>query len=94
MILYFLYKNKKPITDEKIIEFHEKKYPISQMHEPRISETKDQKSIDIVKLNSLLSSDILPGVTKLIENTQDDGHIATDPQAHPNVPNHIIKVAV
>ena len=94
MILYFLYKKKKPITDEKITEFNETKYPISQMHEPRISETKDQKSIDIVKLNSLLSSDILPVVTKLIENTQDDGHIATDPQARPNVPNHIIEVAV
>ncbi|GJW89310.1 SWEET sugar transporter [Tanacetum coccineum] len=94
MILYFLYKNKKPITDEKIIEFDKKKIPVAQMHEQRISETKDQKSIDIVKLSSLLNSDILPAVTKLKENTQDAGHIATNPQAHPNVPNHIIEAAV
>nr|GEW03564.1 SWEET sugar transporter [Tanacetum cinerariifolium] len=94
MILYFLYKNKKPISNKQIIEFDEKKCAISEIHEEKISETKDHKSIDIVKLSKLLSSDILPAVSKLTENTHDAGHIITDPQAHPNVPNHIIEVAV
>ncbi|GKB61922.1 SWEET sugar transporter, partial [Tanacetum coccineum] len=93
MILYFLYKNKKPISNKHITEFDEKKCTISEIHEEKISETKDHKSIDIVKLSKLLSSDMLPAVTKLTENTHDAGHIITDPQARPNVPNHIIEVA-
>ncbi|KAM0004546.1 putative SWEET sugar transporter [Helianthus debilis subsp. tardiflorus] len=92
MILYYMYKNKKPISNEKIIEFEAKKYPIGEMEGKRFQETVDHKTIDVVKLTTLISSDILPVVTKLKENGHDAGQVAGEPQAHPNVPNHIIEV--
>ncbi|PWA54513.1 SWEET sugar transporter [Artemisia annua] len=55
----------------------------------KISEIKDHKLIDIVKLSKLLSYGILPVVAKLEENKHDAGHIATDSQVHPNVQNHM-----
>ncbi|KAI3806961.1 hypothetical protein L1987_22881 [Smallanthus sonchifolius] len=39
IILYFVYKNKKPVIDDKIIEFKEK---MSEMDEPRVPGGKDQ----------------------------------------------------
>lgn len=62
------------------------------MHHKNISEIKDRKLIDIVKLSKLLSYGILPAVAKLKENKHDAGHIATDPQVHPNVQNHIFEI--
>ncbi|KAI3759523.1 hypothetical protein L6452_07407 [Arctium lappa] len=90
MILYFVYKNKKPITDEKISQNGEQKYTIGKTEERKVVEIKDHKTIDVVKFSALLSSDVLPAVAKLKENEHD----AVEPQARPNVPNHIIEVAV
>ncbi|KAI3759524.1 hypothetical protein L6452_07408 [Arctium lappa] len=90
MILYFVYKNKKPITDKKISQNGEQKYTIGKTEERKIVEIKDHKTIDVVKLSALFSSDVLPTVAKLKENEHD----VVEPQARPNVPNHIIEVAV
>ncbi|KAI3759519.1 hypothetical protein L6452_07405 [Arctium lappa] len=90
MILYFVYKNKKPITDEKISQNGEQKYTIGKTEERKVVEIKDHKTIDVVKLSALLSSDVLPAVAKLKENEHD----AVEPQAHPNVPNHVMEVVV
>ncbi|KAI7732192.1 hypothetical protein M8C21_033205 [Ambrosia artemisiifolia] len=75
MILYFMYKNKKPIANEKM------------------SELANHKTIEVVKLNALMCSDVLPVVAKLKENGHDASHVAVEPQARPNAPNHIIEVA-
>ncbi|MFS7910108.1 putative SWEET sugar transporter [Helianthus anomalus] len=45
IILYFVYKNKKPVIDEKIIEFKEK---MSEMDEPKVPKGKDQNTVDMV----------------------------------------------
>ncbi|XP_076898537.1 bidirectional sugar transporter N3-like [Bidens hawaiensis] len=91
MILYYMYKNKKPDSNEKMSEFEATKYPVSEMEEKKIQEI-DHKTIDVVKLSALISSDILPVVSKLKENGHGVGHVAIEPQARPNVPNHIIEV--
>ncbi|KAK1433953.1 hypothetical protein QVD17_10871 [Tagetes erecta] len=88
MILYYMYKNKKPIVNEKMSEFEAQKYPVSETQEKKIQETMDHKTLDVVKLSALISSDILPVVTKLKEN----GHDHVEAQGRPNVQNHIIKV--
>ncbi|KAI3761444.1 hypothetical protein L1987_51860 [Smallanthus sonchifolius] len=93
IILYFKYKNKKPIANEKISEFEAKKYPVSEMQEKKIPEIIDHKTIDVVKLSALMCCDVLPVVARLDENGHDAGHVAIEPQAHPGVPNHIIEVA-
>ncbi|KAI3737451.1 hypothetical protein L2E82_27454 [Cichorium intybus] len=61
IILYFVYKNRKPVINDKISEFKEK---MSEMDEPRVPEIKDQNAIDIVKLNAINRS----------ENTQNPHH--------------------
>ncbi|KAJ9536019.1 hypothetical protein OSB04_un000812 [Centaurea solstitialis] len=93
MILYFVYKNKKPITEEKITAIGEQKYTTSKVEEQKIPETIDYKTIDVVKLDALLSSDVLLAA-KLKESEHDVIPVAVEPQAHPNVPNHIIEVSV
>ncbi|KAJ9536136.1 hypothetical protein OSB04_un000690 [Centaurea solstitialis] len=93
MILYFVYKNKKPITEEKITAIGEQKYTTSKVEEQKIPETIDYKTIDVVKLDALLSSDVLLAA-KLKESEHDVILVAVEPQAHPNVPNHIIEVSV
>ncbi|XP_076904473.1 bidirectional sugar transporter SWEET14-like [Bidens hawaiensis] len=45
IILYFVYKNKKPVIDEKITEFKEK---MSELDEPRVPEGKGQNTINMV----------------------------------------------
>ncbi|KAM0034746.1 putative SWEET sugar transporter [Helianthus debilis subsp. tardiflorus] len=45
IILYFVYKNKKPVIDEKITEFKEK---MSEMDEPKVPKGKDQNTVDMV----------------------------------------------
>lgn len=91
MTLYFAYKNKTLITNEKVYDFEEKTYPISEMVEQEI---KDHKTIDVVKRSAVMCSDILPVVAKLKEKENDVGHVAVEPHAHTSVPNHIIEVAV
>ncbi|KVI06152.1 SWEET sugar transporter [Cynara cardunculus var. scolymus] len=96
MILYFVYKNKKPIINEKMSEKGEQKYTIGKMEEQKMVEVKDHKTIDVVKLSAnLLSPDVLPVVAKLKENEHDAVPVAVhEPEARPTVPNHIIEVAV
>ncbi|KVI06163.1 bidirectional sugar transporter SWEET10-like [Cynara cardunculus var. scolymus] len=91
MILYFVYKNKKPVTDEKISNFEAK---ISEMEEQKLPEYKNQKITDVVKLETLIHSDILPVAAKLNKNGCDQaGHVAVEPKAASYVPNHTIEVA-
>ncbi|KAI3499618.1 hypothetical protein L1887_35421 [Cichorium endivia] len=95
MILYFVYKNKKAISNGKIFEELEaEKYPISEMEEQKIPEIKDCKTIDVVKLSPLVCSDIVAVVSKLNEKGHGAGHVAVEPEAHTSVPNHIIEVPV
>ncbi|KAJ0458656.1 putative SWEET sugar transporter [Helianthus annuus] len=93
MILYFIYKNKKPVANEQASEVEAKKYPIREMEEKKIPKVTYHKTIDVMKLNALMCSDALPVVTRLSENGHDATQGAIEPQAHPNVPNHIIDVA-
>ncbi|KAK1407161.1 hypothetical protein QVD17_38772 [Tagetes erecta] len=88
MILYFVYKNKKPVSDEKVSTGLEIKTVATE--EPKIQENKDQEIIDVVKLSAALMSSI-PVVAKLNENknTIVDDHLVLE----PHVPNHTIEVA-
>nr|GEY08735.1 SWEET sugar transporter [Tanacetum cinerariifolium] len=86
MILYFVYKNEKPVMDEKISKFDQK---ISEMEEQKTPELKDQKIIDLVKLNAYLHAEILPVAAK---NANNYGHVAVESQVLQNMPNHTIKV--
>ncbi|PWA92378.1 SWEET sugar transporter [Artemisia annua] len=81
MILYFVYKNKKPVTNEKISSFEAK---ISAMEEQTIPNINDHKVIDVVKLNALISSDTLPEVTKLNKNKEVPNHMDVKPQTMPH----------
>ncbi|KAJ9559544.1 hypothetical protein OSB04_004704 [Centaurea solstitialis] len=58
MILYFIYKNKKPVINDKITEFKER----MSMDEPRgvVPDIKGQNTIDMVKLNALIASENVP----------------------------------
>ena len=91
MILYFVYKNKKPVIDEKISDFEEK---ISEMEEQKISNQKDQKMSEVEKVNALICSAILPIVAKRKGKEHDDVHAVTESEVHPIVLNHNIKVIV
>ncbi|KAM0066319.1 putative SWEET sugar transporter [Helianthus debilis subsp. tardiflorus] len=57
IILYFVYKNKKPVIDDKVIDFKEK---VSEMDEASVPEVKDQHIVDMVKLNALIRSENVP----------------------------------
>ena len=80
MILYFVYKNKKPVIDEKISKFDQK---ITEMEEQKMPELKDQKIIDVVKLNAYLHA---------AKNANNFDHAAVESQVLQNMPNHTIKV--
>ncbi|KAI3759532.1 hypothetical protein L6452_07418 [Arctium lappa] len=86
MILYFVYKNKKPIIDEKTFKFEEK---VTKMEEQRIPEFNDTKSIDLVKLKGMMPVEILPGDEKYAHNAN---YVVVEPQALQNTPNHTIEV--
>ncbi|KAJ0643158.1 putative SWEET sugar transporter [Helianthus annuus] len=77
MILYLIYKNQKPVTHGKALEPESKKYSIREMEEEEIPEIKDHQTVDVVKFK---------------ENGHDATRVAIEPQAHPNMPNHIIEV--
>ncbi|KAF5757955.1 putative SWEET sugar transporter [Helianthus annuus] len=81
MILYYLYKNDKPITNIEEI--------ITKNGEQKIPEFKDQKVIDVVKLNALMQAEILPVVSK---NAHKLDHAALEPQALHKTQNHTIEV--
>ncbi|KAI3759527.1 hypothetical protein L6452_07412 [Arctium lappa] len=81
MILYFVYKNKKPITNEKISGFEEK---INEMEEQKVLEIKDHKIVDIVKLDNLMHYDIIPGVGKMNKNKDVLDHMDVQPRSLPN----------
>ncbi|XP_071710049.1 bidirectional sugar transporter NEC1-like [Rutidosis leptorrhynchoides] len=85
MILYFVYKNKKPVIDEKTI-FEQKIY---EMEPQKIAEVKDQKVIDVVKLNALLQAETLSVAAKK-PHTFD--HVAVEPQVVRDMPIHTINV--
>nr|XP_043636220.1 bidirectional sugar transporter SWEET9-like [Erigeron canadensis] len=78
IILYFIYKNKKPIIDDKITEFKER---MSSIDEPRVPEVKDHNTIDMVKLNALIRSEN-------VANNQNGGVVRS-----PIVANHTVEVA-
>ncbi|KAF5757969.1 putative SWEET sugar transporter [Helianthus annuus] len=86
IILYFMYKNKKPVIDEKISKLEVK---ITEMEEQKVPGLTDQKSIDVVKLEALLNTEDLPVVAK---NTHNFDHVAVEAQALGNMPTHTIKV--
>ncbi|KAI3777682.1 hypothetical protein L1987_47483 [Smallanthus sonchifolius] len=82
MILYLVYRNNKPVTNEKIVG--------AGKLEQKTPEFKGQKVVDIVlKLNDFKHADILPVVAK---NAHKFDHVATEPQALHKMPNHIIEV--
>nr|XP_043606623.1 bidirectional sugar transporter SWEET10-like [Erigeron canadensis] len=87
IILYFVYKNKKPVSDEKVSSGLEITKNI-ETEEIKTQEKKDQEIIDVVKLSTLMCS--IPVVAKLNEtnNVIDDRLVV-----QPHVPNHTIEVA-
>ncbi|XP_076898526.1 bidirectional sugar transporter N3-like [Bidens hawaiensis] len=92
IILYYKYRNNKPVSNKKMSEFEATKCPVSEMEERKIQEIVDHKIIDVAKLATLISADIIPVVTKHKETGHDAGHVALESQPRPNVPNHIIEV--
>ncbi|MFS7971427.1 putative SWEET sugar transporter [Helianthus anomalus] len=86
MILYYMYKNKKPVAGEKITTSEAKNSEMEQ----KIPEFKDQKIIDVVKLETLMHSDIPK--PKLHKNGYDAGHGDEKPKDPSNAPKHTIEV--
>ncbi|KAK1422400.1 hypothetical protein QVD17_25497 [Tagetes erecta] len=87
MILYAMYRNNKPVTNEKTVNTGE--MISTEMGDQKIPEFKDQKVIDVVKLNALINAEMLPVVAK---NTHKFDHAALEPQAIHKMPNHTIEV--
>lgn len=86
IVLYFVYKNKKPVSDEKVSALEIKTI---ETEGKKIPENKDQEIIDVVKFSALMCS--IPVVAKLNENNSVvvDDHLVVE----PHVPNHTIEVA-
>ncbi|KVI06158.1 bidirectional sugar transporter SWEET12-like [Cynara cardunculus var. scolymus] len=91
MILYFIYNNKKLVTDEKMANFEER---IKKMEEQKIPEPKEQKVvIDVKQQSALMCSNFLPNmVAKINKSGCEDDRVAIESQACRNVPNHTIEV--
>ncbi|KAI3766056.1 hypothetical protein L2E82_16105 [Cichorium intybus] len=85
MILYFVYKNKKPVIDEKIYKCEEK---VTELAEQKLPEYRDQKIIDVVKLKTSLDADTRPVFP---ENAHDTNQASFEPQALHNVPSCTIE---
>lgn len=79
-----MYKNKKPMIDEKISNIGVKN---TEMEEQEVPEFKDQKIIAVVQLNALMCAEILPA-----KNALKFDHAAREPQSILNMPNHTIQV--
>ncbi|CAI9280605.1 unnamed protein product [Lactuca saligna] len=86
MILYFVYKNKKPVIDEKVSRCEDK---VAELAEEKLPEFRDQKIIDVVNLKALLHADIHPVFS---QNAQKANRAVFEPQTLPNVPNCTIEV--
>ena len=87
MILYFVFKNKKSVTNEKILDFELK---INETEEQKVAEIKDHEIINVAKLDALISSDIYPVVGKISQNKNVcDGIMVNDKQT---TQNHTIEV--
>ncbi|KAD4585581.1 hypothetical protein E3N88_23182 [Mikania micrantha] len=78
IILYFVYKNKKSVIDQKITEHIEKTNEV--MNESRGPEVKDQNIIDMVKLKMFIHAENIP-------NPHDVAVVRS-----PIVANHTIEV--
>ncbi|XP_024969824.1 bidirectional sugar transporter N3-like [Cynara cardunculus var. scolymus] len=87
IILYFVYKNKKPITNEKISSFEEK---IIEMEAHKVPKTEDHKIVDIMKLDALMHYDIFPGIGIMNKNKDVLDHMHVQPQT---LQNHDIEVS-
>ncbi|KAI3686361.1 hypothetical protein L1987_80036 [Smallanthus sonchifolius] len=87
IILYFVYKNKKPIICNEKVSGLEIKTIATE--EQKVPENKDQDIIDVVKLSELMRS--IPVVAKFNQNNDVivDDHLVLE----PHVPNHTIEVA-
>ncbi|XP_071712406.1 bidirectional sugar transporter NEC1-like [Rutidosis leptorrhynchoides] len=91
LILYFVYKNKKPIMDKKMVNFDEKK---CELEVQKITELKDQKVIDVANLSALVCSEILPVVATLNQSKHENDYVSIEiPAAYGCQPNHIVEVA-
>ncbi|XP_076891811.1 bidirectional sugar transporter N3-like [Bidens hawaiensis] len=86
IILYFMYKNKMPVTDKKISTREAKNSEMEQ----KIPEFKDQKIIDVVKLETLRNTDIL--AVKLQKTGYDAYHGDHKLKFPSDVPNHTIEI--
>lgn len=86
MILYFVYKNQTPVINEKLSGSEEK---ISEMEKQRVPEINNHKIIDVMKLNPIMCSDVLPVVAKSNKNKNVSTCVAVESQT---MPNHTIEV--
>nr|XP_043614880.1 bidirectional sugar transporter NEC1-like [Erigeron canadensis] len=89
MVLYFVYKNKKHVGDEKTSKYEEK---IAEMEEQKNPKLKDQKVIDVEKLNNLLHTEILPAAVAKNPDHNFDHVVIVEPQVLQTMPIHTIKV--
>ncbi|KAI3777681.1 hypothetical protein L1987_47482 [Smallanthus sonchifolius] len=90
LILYFIYKNKKPVMDKKMVDFEEK---ISEMEKPKIPAPQEHNIINVVQLSAFICSDIVPVVATLNTIGYQDECVAIEPQPRKFEPDHCIEVA-
>ncbi|KAF5757954.1 putative SWEET sugar transporter [Helianthus annuus] len=91
LILYFIYKNKKPVIAKKMVDFEEK---ICEIEKEKIPEPEEHNTINVVQLSALICSDILPVVAALnkIGHEEDCATVGTLPAGRFE-PNHYIEVS-
>ncbi|KAK1422398.1 hypothetical protein QVD17_25495 [Tagetes erecta] len=96
MILYNVYKNKKPVSNEKVSNIPEEKInEMVQMEEQKLPDLENPKMVDDAKLHAALTcSDVLSNVAKLNEKEPDVVLVPVEPELHPNVSNYPIEVIV
>ncbi|KAK1422399.1 hypothetical protein QVD17_25496 [Tagetes erecta] len=91
LILYFVYKNKKPAMSKKMVDFDEK---IDEMEKPKIPEPQEHNIINVAPLiSALIQSDLLPVVATLSKIGHEDDCVAIEPQPVRFEPSHCIEVA-
>ncbi|KAD4385874.1 hypothetical protein E3N88_26043 [Mikania micrantha] len=90
MILYLVYKNKKPVCDEKVLSSGiETKNITTEIQ--KIPENKDQELMDVVKLSALMCSIHVVGAKNNNLSNVDDHLVVVEPD---HMPNHMtIEVA-
>ncbi|XP_076960920.1 bidirectional sugar transporter SWEET9-like [Bidens hawaiensis] len=80
MILYFLYKNKKPFIDEKITNFEKKNKEMKEQEVPRL---RNQNNIDVVT----------ESLQVIVEHPHNIDHVDVEPQTLPDMPTRTIHVS-